>query len=316
MSYATPQSPEPQPIDAPLSIAASFLVLTIERDASSLSTVRTVLGSLDDLIKNVLVRDVTGTFTCNVGIGANVWGPLLGTAPPAELRPFKEIRGAAHAAVSTPGDLLFHIRAKSMDLIVAFQQMLFEGLEGAVAGQDEVSGFRYFDGRDLLEFVDGTANPVGWALPEATIVGSEDPAHAGGSYVVTQKYLHDLKAWKGLSTEVQEQIIGRREFTNTELPDAPEADQKSHKTLCTITKDGIEHDILRDNMPFARPSHAEYGTYFIGYSRHLWVVEQMIERMFIGSPPPLHDRILDFSRAVTGNVFFVPSRSALAAMAG
>lgn len=204
MSYATPQSPEPQPIDAPLSIAASFLVLTIERDAASLSTVRTVLGSLDDLIKNVLVRDVTGTFTCNVGIGANVWGPLLGTAPPAELRPFREIRGAAHAAVSTPGDLLFHIRAKSMDLIVAFQQMLFEGLEGTVAAQDEVSGFRYFDGRDLLEFVDGTANPVGLALPEATIVGSEDPAHAGGSYVVTQKYLHDLKAWKGLSTEVHE----------------------------------------------------------------------------------------------------------------
>lgn len=206
MNYATPQSPEPQPIDAPLSIAASFIVLTIERDASSLSTVRTVLGGLDDLIKNVLVRDVTGTFTCNVGIGANVWGPLLGTAPPAELRPFKEIRGAAHAAVSTPGDLLFHIRAKSMDLIVAFQQMLFEGLDGAVAGQDEVSGFRYFDGRDLLEFVDGTANPVGLALPEATIVGSEDPAHAGGSYVVTQKYLHDLKAWKGLSTEVLARI--------------------------------------------------------------------------------------------------------------
>ncbi|WP_340571309.1 Dyp-type peroxidase [Stenotrophomonas sp. G106K1] len=315
MSYATPQAPEPQPIDAPLSICASFLVLTIERDTSSLSTVRSVIGSLDDLIKNVLVRDLTGTFTCNLGIGADVWGPLFGTAPPAELRPFREIRGAAHTAVSTPGDLLFHIRARSMDLIVAFQQMLLECLEGSVAGQDDVSGFRYFDGRDLLEFVDGTANPVGLALPEATIVGTEDPAHAGGSYVVTQKYLHDLKAWKGLGTELQEQIIGRRKFTNVELPDAAEADQKSHKTLCTITKDGIEHDILRDNMPFARPSSGEYGTYFIGYSRHLWVVEQMLERMFIGNPPPLHDRILDFSRAVTGNVFFVPSRNALAAMA-
>ena len=103
-----------------------------------------------------------------------------------------------------------------------------------------------------------------------------------------------------------------RRFTNTELPDASEAEQKSHKTLCTITQDGVEHDILRDNMPFARPALKEYGTYFIGYSRHLWVIEQMLERMFIGSPPPPHDRILDFSAAVTGIAFFVPSKDMLA----
>lgn len=303
---------EPQQIDAALSIAASFLVLTVARDAASLSTVRSVLGDLDGLIKNVLVRDVTGTFTCNVGIGADVWGPLVGTPLPAELHPFREIRGATHVAASTSGDLLFHIRARSMDLIVAFEQMLLEALEGTVAAMDEVAGFRYFDGRDLLDFVDGTANPVGLALPASTIVGEEDPEHAGGSYVVVQKYLHDLPAWKSLSTEAQEQIIGRKKFTNTELPDASEAQQKSHKTLCTITQDGVEHDILRDNMPFARPALKEYGTYFIGYSRHLWVIEQMLERMFIGSPPPLHDRILDFSAAVTGIAFFVPSKDMLA----
>ena len=304
---------EPQQVTAPLSIAAAFLVLTVKDDDASRATVKSVLGSTDDLIKNVIIRDVSGTFTCNVGIGQRIWGQVTGKPLPKELTPFKEFRGAKHAAISTPGDLLYHIRAKSMDLVVEFERILLDAFGGAVVAVDDVAGFRYFDGRDFLEFVDGTANPDGLALPEATIVGDEDPAYAGGSYVVIQKYLHDLAAWRAQKTEQQEQIIGRTKFDNVELPDTGAAEQKSHKTLCTITDaDGIEHDILRSNMPFAVPGRGEYGTYFIGYSRRLWVVEKMLERMFIGDPPPLHDRILDFSTAVTGGTFFVPNRKFLA----
>ena len=305
---------EPQSIDAPLSVAAAFLVLQVKDDAASLATVRSVLGSTDDLIRNVIIRDITDTFTCNVGIGARVWTPLTGKPAPRELTAFKEVRGARHTAVSTPGDLLYHIRARSMDLVVEFEKCLLEAFGDAVVALDDVAGFRYFDGRDLLEFVDGTANPDGLALPEASLVGDEDPDHAGGSYIVIQKYLHDMKAWRAQKVEVQEQIIGRTKYDNLELPDAAAAEQKSHKTLCTITDAQGEHDILRDNMPFANPGRGEYGTYFIGYSRRLWVIEKMLERMFIGDPPPLHDRILDFSTATTGSVFFAPSRGWLADM--
>lgn len=307
---------EPQAIDAPLSIAAAFLVLAVKDDAAATAKIRSVLGSTDDLIKNVAVRDITGTFTCNVGIGHRAWEPLTGEPQPRELAPFRRIEGATHVAVSTPGDLLYHLRAKSMDLIVEFEKLLLEAFGDAVSVVDEVTGFRYFDGRDLLEFVDGTANPVGFALPEATLVGDEDPHHAGGSYVVIQKYLHDMAAWRALKVEAQEQIVGRTKQDNVELPDAPAPRQKSHKTLCTITDADGEHDILRDNMPFASPGRGEYGTYFIGYSRHLWVVEKMLERMFVGDPAPLHDRILDFSKAVTGVTFFAPSRGFLASLGG
>lgn len=303
---------EPQYIDAPLSIAAAFLVLQVKDDDASLATARSVLGSTDDLIKNITIRDISGSFTCNVGIAHRVWSPLTGKPPPRELAPFKEIKGARHTAVSTPGDLLYHIRAKSMDLVVEFEKNLLEAFGTAVVPVDDVAGFRYFDGRDLLEFVDGTANPDGLALPAATLVGDEDPDFAGGSYVVIQKYLHDLAAWRAQDVETQEKIIGRTKSGNTELPDAPAPDQKSHKTLCTITDDRGEHDILRDNMPFANPGSGEYGTYFIGYTRYLWVIEKMLERMFIGDPPPLHDRILDFSTATTGVVFFAPARKLLA----
>jgi len=301
---------EPQYIDAPLTAAAAFLVLAVKDDDASIAAVRSVTGSTDDLIKDVKIRANGGAFTCNVGISHRVWSALTGKPAPKELAPFKEVRGAAHVAVSTPGDLLYHIRAASTDLIVEFEKILLEAFGDAVTVIDDVAGFRYFNGRDLLEFVDGTANPDGLDLPAATIVGDEDPDYAGGSYVVIQKYLHNLAGWRGQSVETQEAIIGRTKFDNVELPDAAQG-QKSHKTLCTIQDAEGEHDILRDNMPFATPGRGEYGTYFIGYSRHLWVIEKMLERMFIGDPPPLHDRILDFSKAVTGVTFFAPARKFL-----
>jgi putative iron-dependent peroxidase len=176
---------------------------------------------------------------------------------------------------------------------------------------DEVCGFRYFDARDLLGFVDGTANPNGLDLPSSSLVGAEDADFIGGSYVVVQKYLHDLGAWGRISTQQQEAIIGRTKIDNIEIDD-DDAPRKSHKSLATIVDpDGTEHDILRDNMPFGRPGHQEFGTYFIGYSRYLWVIEKMLQRMYVGDPPGAHDRLLDFSTPHTGTTFFAPARPTL-----
>ncbi|WP_265445732.1 Dyp-type peroxidase [Flexivirga meconopsidis] len=307
---------QPQYIDNPLTRAAAFLVLTINDGDEAMAKARSVVASTGDLIKDVRIRSLKNIFTANVGIADRVWDGLTGGKPkPKELKPFAEIKGDKHTAVSTPGDLLYHVRADTMDLVIEFEKILLEAFGDSVTPVDDVAGFRYFDDRDLLEFVDGTANPAGLDQPFSTTIGDEDPDYIGGSYVVTQKYLHQLGDWRKQSTEDQEQVIGRTKFDNVELPDAEGNAQKSHKTLCTITDDkGVEHDILRDNMPFATPGKGEYGTYFIGYSRHLWVTEKMLERMFIGDPPGKYDRILDFSTAVTGTTFFVPSRGFLAAL--
>lgn len=309
-------APEPQDVTAPLTAAAAFLVLRVGGGDAATATARSVLAATSDLVENVRIRSDGTPFSCNVGIADRVWERLVGGAKPRELAPFREIAGATHTAVATDGDLLYHLRADSTDLIVEFEKLLLEAFGDAVATVDETAGFRYFHGRDLLEFLDGTANPDGADLPAATLVGDEDPAHAGGSYVVVQKYLHDMAAWRALSVEDQERIVGRTKFDNVELPDAEEG-QKSHKTLCTITDDdGTEHDILRDNMPFAAPGRGEYGTYFIGYSRRLRVIEAMLERMYVGDPPPLHDRILDFStRARAARSSYRPGRCSTASTA-
>jgi putative iron-dependent peroxidase len=206
--------------------------------------------------------------------------------------------------------LLFHIRAERMDLCFELAAQIMARLEGAVAPVDEVHGFRYFDSRDLLGFVDGTENPTGQEAVDATIIGEEDSAFAGGSYVIVQKYLHDMAGWNALPTEAQERIIGRTKLSDIELDDTVKPSW-AHSALTVIEENGREIKIVRDNMPFGQPGQGEFGTYFIGYSRSPRTIEQMLENMFVGRPPGNYDRILDFSRAVTGGLFFVPTATFL-----
>jgi porphyrinogen peroxidase len=300
-----------QSIDAPLSQAAIFLVVTVGSEKTALAKVASVLDGLDDLVKTVGFRDLSGRLSCIAGIGRGLWDRFHSDRRPKELKPFAAIKGAAHDAPSTPGDLLFHIRSERTDLCFEFERILLDNLGDSIAVVDEVTGFRYFDARDLLGFVDGTANPTGLDLPASALVGEEDADFAGGSYVVVQKYLHDMNAWAKTPTPLQEEIIGRTKIDNIEIDD-DDAPRKSHKSLATIEDaDGNEYDILRDNMPFGRPGQQEFGTYFIGYSRYLWVIEKMLQRMYIGDPPGAYDRLLDFSTPHTGTTFFAPTRSTL-----
>ncbi|KAE8355457.1 hypothetical protein BDV28DRAFT_42742 [Aspergillus coremiiformis] len=303
---------EPQQVDAPLTQSATFLVVSVKDHSAAIQTVRSTLASISDLSKNVAIRDLASPFACTVGIGSDIWDRLTGLPRPAELHPFREIKGTTHTAVSTPGDLLFHIRSDRRDLCFEFERQLMDRLGDAVTVVDQTVGFRYFDVRDLLGFVDGTANPVGPSVSDAIVVAEEDGSATGGSYIVVQKYLHDLPAWKSLAAEKQEAIIGRTKWENIELDDADQGQQQSHKSLATIEENGEEHEILRDNMPFGNPSSGEFGTYFIGYTRRLWVIEKMLERMFIGHPPGLHDRLLDFSKPLTGVTFYAPPARVLA----
>src|SRR5215471_18771073 len=272
-----------QPVSAPLTRAAIFLVVTINPGSENQAAVRSFCADLPGLIRAVEFRDLEAGLSCVMGIGSDAWDTLFGDPRPAELHPFREIRAGPRHAVSTPGDLMFHIRAKRMDLCFEMATQISARLGDAASTVDEVHGFRYFDDRDLLGFVDGTENPRGEAVIDAAIIGKEDAAFVGGSYVIVQKYLHDLDGYNALTT---------------------------------ITENGKEFQIVRDNMPFGRVGIGEFGTYFIGYCRTPRVTEQMIENMFVGRPPGNYDRLLDFSRAVTGTLFFVPSATFLESVNG
>ncbi|MCQ4193421.1 Dyp-type peroxidase [Streptomyces parvulus] len=296
---------ESQHVLAPPAKAAVFLVCTVS--AGGEQRVRGLLGGLADLTRSVGYRAPDGGLSCVAGIGSAAWDRLFDGPRPRGLHPFAPLTGPRHRAPATPGDLLFHVRAGRMDLCFELAQLIAGRLRGAVDVVDEVHGFKSFDERDLLGFVDGTANPVGERAARAVLVGDEDPGFTGGSYVVVQKYLHDLTAWNALSTEAQENVVGRTKPDNIELPDdVKPAD--SHVALTTVKdEDGNERKIVRDNMPFGRVGQEEFGTYFIGYARTPDVIEQMLRHMFLGDRPGVHDRILDFSRPVTGCLFHAPS---------
>ena len=297
--------PIAQPVLTPLTASAVILVLSIEPGAEAVAY--NLLADLSGLARTVSFRSPEGGLAVVAGVGSAAWDRLFSGPRPSDLHPFEALDGDRHHAVSTPGDLLFHVRAATMDLCWELASLVVGRLEGAARVVDEVHGFKYFDERDLLGFVDGTENPSGAAAEAAVTIGTEDQAFAGGSYVIVQKYLHHMAAWNALTVEEQERVIGRAKLSNVEMDDAVKP-SNSHVALNTIEEpDGTQHQILRENMPFGSLGSAEFGTYFIGYAATPSVTELMLRHMFIGDPPGNYDRILDFSTAVTGSLFFVPT---------
>lgn len=289
--------------------AALFLVLTVNEGAEA--EVADVLTEVSDLTKAVSFRVPTSNLLCVVGVGHDAWGRLFDASLPRDLHPFREFHGDVHSAPATPGDLLIHLRAGTQDVCFELAKHLMTRLGPHVHVEDEVHGFKFFEERDLLGFVDGTANPEGEDACTAALVGDEDPDYRGGSYVLVQKYLHDMTAWEALSVGEQERVIGRSKLEDIEMSDAQKP-ANSHVALNDLDPvDGRKREIVRDNMPFGRVGSAEFGTYFIGYAADPAVTETMLENMVVGDPPGTYDRILDFSTAMTGGLFFAPPRSFL-----
>jgi porphyrinogen peroxidase len=294
----------PQPVLAPLSPAAIFLVATIDEGGEE--KVHDALPDISGLVRAIGFRDPSKHLSVVASIGSAAFDRLFSGPRPAELHPFVAVDGPRHHAPSTAGDLLFHVKAESLDVCFELAGRLLKAMSGAVTVVDEVHGFKFFDNRDLMGFVDGTENPGGQLARSATQIGDEDPDFAGGCYVHVQKYLHDLDSWNSLSTEEQERVIGRTKLDDIELDDDVKP-PNSHLALNVISDDeGNELKIMRHNMPFGELGRGEFGTYYIGYSRTPAVTERMLNNMFIGDPPGNTDHILEFSTAITGGKFFTP----------
>ena len=181
-------------------------------------------------------------------------------------------------------------------------RIVMDRLANVATVVDETHGFKFFDNRDLLGFVDGTENPENSDAEDAVRISApSNSPYINGSYLIVQKYLHDMNAWKELNTEEQEKVIGRTKLDNVELDDATKPNN-SHVAI-----NDVDSDIYRLNMPFGSFKEQEFGTYFAGYSGDVSVTEEMLTNMFVGKPTGNYDRILDFSYPTTGTLFFIPS---------
>ena len=286
---------------------AIFMVFGLIEKENTVETVKELCDRFPAIIRSMRNRFPEQEISGVMGFGAGAWSKLFPElTKPEELIPFEEIKGNKHTAVSTPGDLFFHIRSKKPDTCYEIARIISDALQEVTMAIDEVHGFRYFDGRAIIGFVDGTENPD-FDTYKYAVIGDNEPDFKGGSYAFVQKYIHDMNQWNSMSTEEQEKVIGRRKFDDLELSDE-EKPENAHNAVTNIEdEEGNELKIVRANMPFANPAKREFGTYFIGYASTFSTTRRMLENMFIGDPVGNYDRLLDFSTAVTGTLFFVPS---------
>lgn len=297
-----------QAVLAPPAMASIFLTVTVVpgKEAAAVDA----LSDVPALKRGVGFRVPESGLTCVVGIGAQAWSRMYPHVPaPAQLHPFQEIRSEDRVAVATPGDLLFHLRAARFDMCFSLAQHIVERFGDAITPVDETHGFRSWDERDLLGFVDGTENPERFEAIASTLIANG--AWRGGSFVITQRYLHDLNAWNATSVSEQEDVIGRSKLSDIEQPEGVQPANSHVAANQLYAQDGSQLQILRDNLPFGNASAGEFGTYFIGYANDPRVTEEMLHNMFVGRPAGNYDRILDFSTAVSGNLYFVPPRAFL-----
>ncbi len=285
-----------------------FMVWKFREGTNYIPVFKRICALMLNLNNSATDRFPGKSVSCVLGISYSAWQKLnLPTPPPQELKTFQEIKGDKHTAVSTEGDLHFHLRGENKSICFDMAWSISKFMADVADSLVEVHGFKYWDSRSILGFVDGTENPHGPDRDFFAKVGPEDPTYQGGSYLFVQKYLHDMDAWTKLSTHDQEKVIGRSKANDIEMTDE-EKPKNSHSALANI---GDDFKIVRDNMPFGSPSTGEIGTYFISYASTFSTTERMLKNMFIGNPPGNYDRILDFSTAVTGTLFFVPTRNML-----
>ncbi|HZE88920.1 MAG TPA: Dyp-type peroxidase [Verrucomicrobiae bacterium] len=302
--------PTPQPGLIPGGNAhACFVVLKIAPTATR-NAVRALARSQAEGVE-IAALDARARLVMNVGVGTEMWDRVSPAARPKGLHPFKALGAEGRGAPSTGGDVLLHIASSRHDLNFELASRLVRSFEGAEIAE-EAHGFRYLDSRDLTGFIDGTENPIGEARAAVALVGSEDARFAGGSYAATQRYIHDLAAWRKVPPAEQEGIVGRTK------PDSVELDERrmpatSHVRRTVITADGEELKILRHSYPYG--TLRESGLFFIAYGKTLDNFEAMLARMMGTSGDGGRDRLMEFSRAVTGATFFVPSMEVLASLA-
>ncbi len=289
-----------------------FVMLSLKRE--DIEKEREIIADMADRMeaiqRSMNIRVAPETVKLSFGFSNRAWEYLFPTAKkPKELEDFQGVNGEHHTAPATPADLFLHVRAgqAATSYLVVDQIMSF--LRPVVDVVDETHGFHYLEGRAIIDFIDGTENPVGEEAKEWAIIGAEDPEFINGSYAFAQKYIHDLDAWRALPTEVQEKYVGRRKYSDLELSDE-EKDPRAHNIISQDNRDGEEHKIVRMNVVFANPGEGVRGTYFIGYARHWDVTRQMVTNMFTQD-----DRLLEYSTAEKGQLFFIPSKELLGRIA-
>lgn len=290
----------------------SFVVLKLKREnlAADQEAIAEFADRSQAIERSMMIRAADANLKVSIGFSRTAWDYLFpNAAVPKQLETYTTLTGPEYSMPASEGDIFLHVRAGDEAVVYEVVRQFMVFLEPIATVLDETKGFRYFEGRAIIGFIDGTEAPAEFEAADYALVGEEDPEYINGSYAFAQKWLHDMDFWGKMKTEEQEKAVGRHKFDDLEL----EYDEKfhnAHNVAAKIEVDGEEQKIVRMNVPFSDPATGKTGTYFIGYSRYWSVTKAMLQQMV-----DMSDFLLTFSTIQSGQLFFIPSRDTLGEIA-
>ncbi|EGQ7693363.1 Dyp-type peroxidase [Vibrio vulnificus] len=286
--------------------AGPFALYTLLKINHNPAKVLVQLQSLPALVEELNQSQPDAELTLSIAFSKSFW-QQLDMAMPAELIDFPVLGEGEIVAPSTDVDVLMHCHSQRHDLHFYLLRKLLSEVAEDVTVVDETYGYRYLDSRDMTMFVDGTENPKAEKRAEVALI--PDGEFAGGSYVMVQRFEHNLPAWNRLNVSAQEKVIGRTKPDSIELDDVPAA---SHVGRVDIKEEGKGLKIVRHSLPYGSVTGA-HGLLFIAYCHTLHNFKAMLESMY-GVTDGKTDQLLRFTKAVTGAYFFAPSKEMLASI--
>lgn len=291
------------PQSAILPEAGPFAQYTLLKVSQNPQAVLEQLKALPELVSELNAQQPGAELTLSIAFTKVFWSKLNAEMP-AELIDFPELGEGEVVAPSSDVDVLIHCHSNRHDLHFYLLRKFFAQVSENVSVVDETYGYRYLDSRDMTDFVDGTENPKEAQREEVAIIPEGE--FAGGSYVMVQRFIHNLPSWNRLNVSAQEKVIGRTKPDSIELDDVPAA---SHVGRVDIKEEGKGLKIVRHSLPYGSVS-GEHGLLFIAYCNTLHNFKAMLESMY-GVTDGKTDQLLRFTKAVTGAYFFAPSAEML-----
>jgi len=285
---------------------AEYLTFTLATDSVNIAPILTAIA---DHARSIQQQDADACLSYTLGFSINGWRRIFNTqAQPLALKEFSAMTDGPRHFPATAGDIFVMIKSARIDLNFQLARAIRNALATAAKLDEDIQAYQYRDGRDMIDFVDGTENPVDQERAAAILV-NDDNNYIGASYLTVQRYVEDLQAWNDISVSKQEQVIGRSKEDDQELRGADKpAYAHTHKSVVR-TEAGTEIKMYRQNRSYGNA--LEHGTMFIGFAKSPDTIETSLRQMIIADQAGDYDQLLDFATAVTGNHYFIPPQSFL-----
>jgi porphyrinogen peroxidase len=259
---------------------------------------------LPTLIESIKKQNKVDSLFASLAFGADYWDAIHPGSRPQRLKKFIELGAGDISAPATGGDIFLHVHSDRKDMTYVLASEFLKPIKESIDVLDEVDGFHYLDDRDLTDFIDGTENPEGEERSKVALIDDE-PEFNGGSYVLAQRFVHNLPKWQTVADDEQEKVIGRTKPDSIEL-DEDVMPETSHVSRVVIEEDGEELEIVRHSLPYGQAS-GDAGLFFLAYSKDNTILEKMLANIFGISGDGLHDHLMNYTAAKSGAYFFAPS---------